>query len=131
VLEDLMKEFYTKKIEFTFIKLNENCNKMIQFMQRNHPDLVITDLAQALKTKSSEEVTRLFVESASYILRATVAGKEGAAKKKSAKKGESLWDPSKLQVGDWFSCISYLKVEQVDGTKIRVKNHRGGEWFIS
>ena len=26
-------------------------------------------------------------------------------------------------MGDWFSCISYLKVEQIDGTKIRVKNH--------
>ena len=50
---------------------------------------------------------------------------------KSTKKGEPLWDPSKLKVGDWFSCISYLKVEQIDGTKIRVKNHRGGEWFIS
>ena len=59
-------------------------------MQQNHPDLVVTDLTQALKTKSSEEVTRLFVESASYILRATVAGKGGAAKKNQLKK-ENLY----------------------------------------
>jgi hypothetical protein len=44
VLEDLMKEFYGKKIQFTFIKLNENCNKMIEFMQKNHPDFGFTDL---------------------------------------------------------------------------------------
>ena len=83
--------------------------------QENHPYLVVTDLSEAVKTKSSEEVTRMFVENASYILRATIAGKGGAADKKSktkaVKKGEPLWDPSKLKVGDWFSCISYLKVE--------------------
>ena len=36
-LEPLMKEFHTKGIEFTCIKLNEQCNKMIDAMKANHP----------------------------------------------------------------------------------------------
>lgn len=32
VLEDLMKEFESKKISFTCIKLDDNCNKMIKIM---------------------------------------------------------------------------------------------------
>ena len=76
-------------------------------MQENHPDLVVTDLVTAQKTKSSEEVTKMFVESASFILRATVEGK----KKNNLAKAEPLWDTKKLQTDDWFSNISYLKVK--------------------
>ena len=54
------------------IKLENICDRMIKVMQENHPDLVVTDLVNAQKTKSSEEVTKMFVESASFILRATV-----------------------------------------------------------
>lgn len=42
-----MQEFETKKIEFTCIKLNEECNKMIKIMQENHKSLTVTDLAKA------------------------------------------------------------------------------------
>ena len=38
-LEELMKEFSKKKIAFTCIKLNEQCNKMIKVMEENHPTL--------------------------------------------------------------------------------------------
>mgnify|MGYP001044495658 FL=1 len=75
----------------------------------------------------------MFVESASYILRATVGGKKsaGASKRKAAKLGKPLWDNSKLQVDDFFSCISYLHVDKIDGNQITVKNHLGGSWFIT
>lgn len=128
-LEPLMKEFQQKGIEFTCIKLNEECNKMIKAMQESHTGLVVTDLAQATKTKTAAEVTKMFVDSASYILRATVSG----GKKKSPKKStdKPLWNPKKLQVGDNFSCISYLNVLKIDGNQITVKNHLGGEWFIT
>ena len=90
----------------------------------------ITDLANATQTKSAAEVTKLFVESASYILRAAVGGKGGksaaAAKRKAAKLGKPLWDQKKLQVDDIFSCTSYLKVEKIDGDQITVVNHLGG-----
>ena len=69
----------------------------------------------------------MFVESASFILRATVDGKS----KTKVKKTEPLWDPKKLKKDDWFSCISYLQVKTIEGSKIRVENHLGGEWFIS
>jgi hypothetical protein len=80
--------------------------------------LQITDLADASKTKSSAEVTKMFVDSASYILRATVGGKKSpgtSSKKSAAKSGKPLWDDKKLQLNDFFSCISYLHVTKIDG----------------
>jgi hypothetical protein len=84
----------------------------------------VTDLANATKTKSDAEVTKMFVESASYILRATVGVDE-------AKPREPLWDKSKLSVGQYFSAVSYMKVTNIEENKITVKNHRGESWFIS
>jgi hypothetical protein len=84
---------------------------MIAAMQKNHPQCKITDLASATKTKSADEVTKMFVESASYILRASVGGKgkgEAASGREAAKTGKTLWDPKCLAVDDFFSCISYL-----------------------
>lgn len=108
---------------------------MIKAMQENHPGCQVTDLAHATQTKSSEEVTKMFVDSASYILRATVGGKTSAKGKdsvrKATKSGKPLWDPKKLVVDDVFSSISYLKVTDIDGNKITVKNHHGGSWFVS
>ena len=128
-LETLMQEFEEKSISFTCIKLNEYCNKMIDAMKANHKDLTVTDLAKASQTKSAEEVTKMFVESASYILRATVeSGKKGAARKAV---GKPLWDAKQMEVGQNFSCISYLRVDKIDDEKITVKNHLGGAWFIS
>jgi hypothetical protein len=112
-----MREFRDKNIQYVCIKLNDQCNLMIAAMQKNHPQCQITDLASATLTKSADEVTKMFVESASYILRATVGGKsKGAASgRKAAKGGKPLWDPKSLAVDDYFSCISYLKVEKIDG----------------
>ena len=133
VLEDLMGEFAAKDIAFTFIKLDENCNKMIPIMQKHHPKMQVTDLVSATKNKSSAEVTKMFVDSASFILRATVGGKgkAAAAKRKAASGGEALWDVKQLETGQNFSCISYLHVDNIEGDKITVKNHLGGAWFIS
>ena len=105
-------------------------------MQANHPGVQITDLAAATQTKSAAEVTKMFVDSASYILRATVGGKPGAKGgggrvAKAKRTGKPLWDPKQLQVGDNFSCISYLNVTNIDGNQVTVKNHMGGSWFIS
>ena len=141
-LEPLMREFKDKSIAFTCIKLNEQCNKMIKVMQENHPAVQITDLAHATQTKSADEVTKMFVDSASFILRATVGGKAGAgtsksgkastsSKKTPAKAGKYRWDPEKLEVDDIFSCISYLKVNKIEGNTITVNNHHGGSWLMS
>lgn len=79
----------------------------------------------------------MFVESASYILRATVgatgakATKSTAASRKAASTGKPLWDIKKLEVGNNFSCISYLHVDAIEGDRITVKNQLGGAWFIS
>ena len=97
---------------------------MIAAMQKHHPGTQVTDLVHATQTKSADEVTKMFVDSASYILRATVGGKPAAApgkggkadKRATVKTGTPLWNPKKLAVDDYFSCISYLKVLAINGT---------------
>ena len=102
-------------------------------MQENHSALQVTDLASATQTKSAEEVTKMFIESASFILRATVGGKAGGASKskRTAATGKPLWDAKKLEANDFFSCISYLKVSKIEGNSVTVENHQGGSWLIS
>ena len=104
-------------------------------MQENHPAVQITDLSNATQTKSADEVTKMFVESASFILRATVGGKGAKTstknKRTAAKQGKPLWDPSKLEPDDFFSCISYLKVSKTENNQITVDNHIGGSWLMS
>ena len=82
----------------------------------------------------------MFVDSASFILRATVGGKAAtsksgkastASKKTPAKAGKYRWDPEKLKVDDIFSCISYLRVDKIEGNSITVNNHHGGSWLMS
>jgi len=41
VLEDLIKEFCKKEIEFTVIKLDNNCDKMISVMKECHQELEV------------------------------------------------------------------------------------------
>lgn len=105
-------------------------------MQKNHSGVQVTDLESACKTKSAEEVTKMFVDSASFILRAKVGGKsstkgDSTSKRSAVKTGPALWDIKKLAINDIFSCVSYLKVENIEGNKITVHNHLGGKWFIS
>lgn len=91
----------------------------------------MTDLVNATKTKSEAEVTKMFVDSASFMLRAVVGGKGKESARKSAKKNKPLWDPKKLEVGNLFSCISYVNVKKIEGNSITVENHIGGSWHIS
>ena len=103
-------------------------------MQENHPALQVTDLAAATQTKSAEEVTKMFVASASFMLRAAVGGKAGgkaAAGRKAVKAGKPLWDPKKLAIDDLFSCISYVNVKKIEAGSVTVENHLGGSWLLS
>lgn len=93
-----MKEFQSKNIAFTFIKLDSVCDKMIAEMQKNHTAMQVTDLEQATKNKTSAEVSKMFIDSASFILRAAVGGKagKGDAGRSGKSSGESLWDLKQL-----------------------------------
>jgi hypothetical protein len=90
-------------------------------------------MEQATKSKSSDEVNKMFIDSASFIIRATVgkSGKGIGATRVAIKKGDPLWDSNQLSNGYIFSCVSYLKVEKIDGNKITVNNHLGGQWLMS
>jgi hypothetical protein len=45
VLEDLMKEFCKKEIDFQVIKLNQSANKTIEVMKEHHQDIEVTDMS--------------------------------------------------------------------------------------
>ena len=109
-IQDQMREFARLKINFTCVKVNESCNKMIDVMRDSYGQggmvLNITDLAKACSTKSQAEVTKEFVAKSSYILSVAVGGgastKTGSGPKSAAKvvrKGGPLWEPKDLAVG--------------------------------
>ena len=79
----------------------------------------------------------MFVESASFILRAAVGGGgkggKGSASKRSVgnKNAKPLWDPKKLMPDMYFSCITYLRVDKIEANQVTVINQHGGGWLIS
>lgn len=44
-MDELMKEFKQKEIEFNVIKLDNNCDKMIKLMQEHHDELEVKDMS--------------------------------------------------------------------------------------
>ena len=76
---------------------------MISVMKENYNcadrELQVTDLAHACSTKTQAEVTKDFVEAASFMLSVAMKGKGKKAASKKAKYGEPLWDAKKLEVG--------------------------------
>jgi len=44
-IQDLMREFCKREIDFTMIKLNKTVNKMIEVMQANHQELEVKDMS--------------------------------------------------------------------------------------
>ena len=96
-LETLMNTMHKMNIGFTCIKLEESCNKMIQLMKQYHPETVVTDLTGAVATKTKEEITKIFVDSATVILRDKVGGRDADGNKRTPTKlGKPLWNPSDL-----------------------------------
>ena len=69
----------------------------------------------------------MFVEKASFILKAKLGG--GEAEK--VVRGKPLWDKNKLKVDDWFSSSTYLHVQKIEAAGITVKNQHGNAWLIS
>lgn len=143
-IQDQMQKFAEMKINFTCVKVNEQCNAMIKVMQDSYAaggmNLNVTDLAKAMVSKSHAEVTKDFVTAAtSYILSVTDGGKGAAAGKKGGaapagkvvRKGAPLWDPKQLAVGQWLSQTQYYNVTAIDGTRITVKNQWGNLLYVS
>ena len=81
-----MQEFKSKNIAFTMVKLHSECDRMISEMQQHYPSMQVTDMEHASKTKSADEVNKMFIDSASFILRNTLGGK------KVKRDQDPLWD---------------------------------------
>lgn len=67
-----MKEFASKNIDFTIIKVNDLCEKMIKVMVENYNStgkaMNVQDLSEACATKSAQEITKDFVAATSFII---------------------------------------------------------------
>jgi hypothetical protein len=136
-----MKEFARREINFTIVKVNESCNKMIQVMQNNFDKpnraLLVTDLAEACRSGSQTEVTEKFVSAASFMLSVAVGGKpatKGGKKtpfKAIKRETEPLWDTKQFQTKQWLSQTAYLTVRSITGTQIRVENSYGSQMDVS
>ena len=113
---------------------------MIKVLQENYDPsgstMNVTDLSAACATKSQAEVTKDFVAAASFILSAAVGGDGKGAKgakalAKVARKGKPLWDPKKFETKQWFSQTAYLKVEEISGNRVTVKNSYDQPLYVS
>lgn len=78
-----MAEFARRKINFTAVKVNNDCNLMIEVMKNSYGAegmvLNVTDLTHACATKSQNEISKDFVKAAtSYML--SITGGSGKGK---------------------------------------------------
>jgi len=134
-----MREFAKKSILFTFVKVNESCNRMIKVMEENYNPcgntMNVTDLSKACQTGSKEEVTKAFVNAASFILSAAVGGGDGKKGGKAAKPVQRttkpLWDTKKFEKDQFFSQTAYLHVTEIAGNRITVENSFGNKLYVS
>ena len=127
-------------MNFTFVKVNEHCDKMIKVMQDNfNPSgltMHVTDLANACKNLSKQEVDTQFVNAASFMLRAVVdGGAKGKGKKaaqlKKVKRSKPLWDTKQFAEKQFFSQTAYLNVKAIEGNQVTVENSWGNQMIVS
>ena len=69
-------------------------------------------------------------ESMLFILRADKSG-PGKSSRKANSQLKPLWNREKLQVDDYFSSVSYLRVDKIEGEAVTVSNSLGGSWKMS
>ena len=97
-----MREFSSRGIIFTFVKVNESCNKMIKVMEENYNPagntMNVTDLSHACRTQTQEQVTKAFVSAASFILSAVVGDKKKGGAVKVKRTGAPLWNVKKFEI---------------------------------
>lgn len=97
----------------------------------------VTDLAAACLTKTKEEVTKAFVNAASFILNASIGGGAGAGKKggKALKKvkrtTKPLWETKKFEEKQFLSQTAYMQVKEIEGNRITVENSFGNLLYVS
>ena len=116
-IQDQMREFAGREINFSMVKVNERCNQMIKVMQDSFgASMNVSDLAQACSTQTKEQVNQKFIKSASFILSATLAGR------KDSKAKIPLWDIKQFEKDQYFSQTAYLHVQQIEGNNVTVSN---------
>lgn len=119
LIGDQMKEFASRGINFSVIRVNNSVDKMISLMKKNYDSgdriLNVSDLEKSVNTKTYAEVTTEFVTNASFMLSAAVGGKKAKGVKK-----EPLWETKKFAIGQWLSQSAYLTVRAIEGKKITV-----------
>lgn len=102
---------------------------MEQVYKNNGMALKVTDLADACKNLSQAEVTKKFVEAASFMLSTSLGSGKGG--KPAKRTGEPRWDAKKLAAGQWLSQTAYYQVQKIEGNTITVLNSHGNQLIVS
>ena len=103
---------------------------MIRVMKQSYNNaerqVQVTDLADACRQKTQAQITKDFVNAASFMLSVTLKGKgKKAAALAKAKHSDPLWDAKQLAKDQWFSQTAYLTVKAIEGIRITVENSFG------
>lgn len=104
---------------------------MEQVYKDQNMNLKVTDLAEACKNLSQAEVTKKFVEAASFMLSSTLGSSGGAVGKGVKRMGQPLWEAKKLAAGQWLSQTAYYCVKKIEANTITVINSHGQELMVS
>jgi hypothetical protein len=132
-----MKQFADMEINFSLIRVNDSCDKMIKVMRSSYDSanrkLEVQDLAKAINTKTNAEVTKDFVAATSFILSKAIAVKGRGRGKKAAAAvvSDPLWDTKQFEIGQWMSSLAYYNVKAIDRNTITVQNSFGNELQVS
>ena len=60
-LNDLMQEFSLRRIHYSFIKINTNCDEIIDEMMQSYSRITVVDLSKEI----NDEITGKFIDAAS------------------------------------------------------------------
>ena len=129
-LEQTMLQLVQLQVHLTCIKLTKHTDKMFEVMANTYNNdeftLELTDMDQSkLKGVSKEDIDKAFIESAtSFIMSKKDKGNRRAVKLLPRWEGE-------IEVDQWFSSTSYVKVLSVKGQEVEVKSVAGGHWVIT
>ena len=119
-VNELKKQPYFSKIQFFACGFGQEQFPKLKNLANLFPNGKMTKAPTVAELK----------QSMLFILRADNSG-PGKDNRKAVKDLEPLWNRDKLQVGDHFSSISYLKVQKIAGDTITVENSLGGSWIMS
>ena len=120
-VDQLKKREYFSKIQFNACGFGYEMVSQLEVLANLFPNGKMT------KAPTVEELKKSML----FILRADNSGPSNQNNRSANNKLKPLWNREKLQANQYFSSISYLQVQKIEGDTITVQNSLGGSWMMS